>query len=84
MEPVRNLYRIRSALSAALRVCAGAITDNDLDAWMLAQPGGEYLGSPVVQWFDWSVGFEVDKQGAVTALFPSQCQVVDSQNPRTS
>jgi len=40
---VETISDFRCALPAAFSVCTGAIVDDDLHIWMLAQPVGEYL-----------------------------------------
>ena len=61
VEAIGNLYGLRSTLTTTFGVRAGAVTDDDLDAWMVAQPVREHLGRPVVEQVDGSVRFQVDQ-----------------------
>jgi len=59
MPAISNLDRLRRALARAVGISAGAVTTNDLDAGMRAQPDGEGLRRAVGQQINRAVAFEV-------------------------
>src|SRR5229473_2061239 len=81
MKAICHLDLIGRALPTTFGVRAGSIADYDLDAWVMTQPVGEYVGSAIVEHIDRSVCLEVDQQCSVPALLPAQGRIVNTQNP---
>jgi hypothetical protein len=63
MKAVGDLDRGGRSLSTTFRVRASAISDDDLDAWVMLKPVGEHVGRAIVEHVDRSVRFEIDQNG---------------------
>ena len=52
---------------------AGRIADDDLDARMATQPGGEHVGGAIVEQIDRPTSLEVDQRRSVATWFAAPC-----------
>ena len=69
---IRDLDRLRRALPHAVRIGAGPVARDNLDAWVLAQPRGKRVGLTVGPEIDDRVALQIDEDRAVaTAASPS-------------
>ena len=64
MKAICHLDLIGRALPTTFGVRAGSIADYDLDAWVMTQPVGKYVGGAIVEQIDRSVRLEIDEQRA--------------------
>ena len=78
MPAIRDLYGVGSALTDPIRIGTGAITRDDFDAGMSAQPGRERRRFTVRQQVDDLVLLQIDQDGAVVMATPP-CPVVDTE-----
>lgn len=81
MPAISDLDRARHGFLDGLRVGAGTIPADDLDAGVFAQPGGEGLRRAVGQHVDHAPGLDVDQHGAVGAALAER-ELVHAQDPR--
>ncbi len=81
VPPVSDLHGTGQRVTDGLGVGGRAVTAHDLDARMIAQPGGDDLRAPAGQHVDPPPGGRVDQHGRVLAAAP-QGEVVDPQHPR--
>jgi hypothetical protein len=61
VKSVGDLNGLARTLATAFSVRAGAITDDDLDARVTAQPVGKDIGGAIIEQIDGSVCFEIKK-----------------------
>jgi hypothetical protein len=60
VKTIAYLDRVRRTLPASFGIGASTIADNDLDAGVAAQPGGEDLGGAIVEQVDRPMRFEIE------------------------
>ena len=76
---VSHLDSAGRTLCGAIRIGPGAITANDLDTWVLLQPGRECFSSAIRQEIHGTLSLQVDEDGAIlAALLPGP--VVNAQH----
>lgn len=81
MPSIRDLDRSRSTLPDPVRVGAGAITRDNFDARMAAQPGRECFSLAIAQQIDHGVALQVDQHRAV-AVPPTPGPVIHTEHAR--
>ena len=81
VEAVRDLHRVRRAVTAALGIRARAVTGNHLDAGVLAQPSCKGICLAVGQQRYRPAPLEVDQHGAIRVPL-KQRPVVHAQRRR--
>jgi hypothetical protein len=76
MEAVCHLDGVGRAFS----IGTGVVPHDDLPARMLTKPAGEILGGAIVEQIDRPMRLQVEQQGAIAALLPTQRHIVDAQH----
>ncbi len=81
VPPVGDLDRVRCSLAGALGVAAASVAADDLNARVVAQPGGEGVGGAVGQNVDRPAGVHVEQHRRVSVPTAAG-EVVDAQHRR--
>jgi hypothetical protein len=62
MKPISHVNGLGRALLAAFGIRASSVAHDDLDATVLAQRRGEYLGVAIIQQIDGPMRLDIDWQ----------------------
>ncbi len=80
VKAIRYLYGVRRSLADAIGVGTGAVAADNLDLWLVTQPGGEGGCGAIGQEVDRSACLHVDEHGPI-GLTPTTGKVVHTQHP---
>jgi hypothetical protein len=81
VKAVCNLGRLRGAFGRTARIIRGAITGNDFDPWMGAQPCRHGIRGTLGQQIDRPLLFEIHQDRAIDAAL-AEGKIIDPQDPR--